>query len=561
MFGNKSMPARIYSYKCRPPVQGFELVGDQMWKAHRYKNTLIEIERRRREAVDAAVREHAPRVADVEARLAEAETATDAAEAAIKARSKESRSRTAATPVEKAELARLRAARRDLRRERKEARAEAFGGNKSLKTALGDIDDVAKGEAKAARKGCGVYWGTYLLVEQSLSGVKTGAPPKFRRWDGSGAVAVQTQGGMSWEDATACSDSRLRVEVLPASGAADPDSNRSRNKPMAVAWLRVGSDGRTPVWAKVPFRLHRTPPADARIKWAYLHREVIGGGVCWEVQFVVGRESWDRDDWGEGGAVGVDVNWRSIPDGLRVAYAVGDDGAERTLVLPRGWVDEWGKVESLQAIRDRNFNEARDALAGWLKVTGAPEWFRERSAFLPQWRSSERLAAMVRNWREHRFDGDGDIFSAMEAWRKQDRHLHDWQDHQHRKIVRRRDDLYRKFAAELSRRYRAAVIEGTDWKAMRAVPKPDEEADYAARVYARIASPGRFSELIRERFAVTHYADPAFTTKRCNGCGTVDEFDAAALVEHTCSGCGVTWDQDRNAALNLLAGEGAGAPA
>ena len=45
-------PTRIYSYGCLLPIAGAELLEDQLRLANRYYNKLIEIERRRREAVD-----------------------------------------------------------------------------------------------------------------------------------------------------------------------------------------------------------------------------------------------------------------------------------------------------------------------------------------------------------------------------------------------------------------------------------------------------------------------------------------------------------------------------
>jgi transposase len=42
------------------------------------------------------------------------------------------------------------------------------------------------------------------------------------------------------------------------------------------------------------------------------------------------------------------------------------------------------------------------------------------------------------------------------------------------------------------------------------------------------------------------------TTTTCHRCGTRCVWNHAAEVEHTCEHCGVAWDQDENAARNLL---------
>ena len=44
-----------------------------------------------------------------------------------------------------------------------------------------------------------------------------------------------------------------------------------------------------------------------------------------------------------------------------------------------------------------------------------------------------------------------------------------------------------------------------------------------------------------------------WTTLICYKCGHVEKWDAAPSVMHTCVNCDSTWDQDYNAAQNILA--------
>jgi transposase len=41
------------------------------------------------------------------------------------------------------------------------------------------------------------------------------------------------------------------------------------------------------------------------------------------------------------------------------------------------------------------------------------------------------------------------------------------------------------------------------------------------------------------------------TTKTCHVCGRIEEWDSAKQIVHTCA-CGATWDQDHNAAVQIL---------
>jgi hypothetical protein len=53
-FGNKSDPSKNFSFGARGPVEGADLVREQMSLAHRYYNALTEVERDRRQAIGAA---------------------------------------------------------------------------------------------------------------------------------------------------------------------------------------------------------------------------------------------------------------------------------------------------------------------------------------------------------------------------------------------------------------------------------------------------------------------------------------------------------------------------
>jgi hypothetical protein len=571
MFGHESKPSRIYSYKVKTILNGEDRVLAQIRLAHQYKNKLIELERSRREAVEVAVNAHNPEIPVVRAELAGIEGHLTAIHAAIKARSQAERVRATPTPAERTELAHVRRLRREQAAQLKAMRKAAFA-DPVLQAALEPVEVYHLVACKAARAASQLYWGTYAIVEQALGNVRTGAPPAFRSWDGSGAVAVQLQGGLAWPAALLAADTRLQIALQPLTARPtmnqrsepisqpDPDNPQSRahRRPRALVRFRLGTepDGRTPLWAELLVHLHRMPPADSIIKWAKLYRTLVGRRVEWKVQFVLARDSWARDDLAETGTVGLDINWRALPEGLRVAYAVGDDGSERTLTLPRDRLSAWSKVESLQAIRDRNFNAIRGELASWLRDAAVPlpEWLTERARFLSRWRSSDRLGALAWSWRGQRFVSDEVIFPRLEAWRRQDRHLHDWQDSQAKKAVRRRDDLYRKFVLGLARDFHTVKIEAINWKAIAALPEADETDCELARIYRRIAAPGRLAQLVKEVAAVTVRVPAANTTKRCHVCGVIGKFDGIDLF-HTCTACGARWDIDRNAAINILASE------
>lgn len=612
----KALPSRFYRYGARAPVAEGETVRSQMRLAHRYHNALVEVELRRRKRVDETLAAVEPALAATEVALAVAEAEVEASRGAIRAAQAAARKKVRPKALV-ARVAAAKAARAPLYAQRKAIRGRLFGV-RALKVggvsagwvtppdprwtaAQAQIDADTLAEKKRLRAACGLYWGTYLAVEDSLRGVRKGRPPKFQRWRGDGHLAVQVQHGLSPAEALAGVDNRLRIEPVPA--AAWLPGGRHLRK--TTVWLRVGPPGRPkkgegdrpPVWAKVPIVLHRPLPDDARIKWVHLLRRRVAVHDEWSVSFVLTRASgWAKPDVAAEGAVGIDVGWRLRPNGLRVAYWLGSDGAEGELVLPSRWLGGFEKVEDLRSIRDKHFDAARGALMAWLKGRDVPEWFREVAAYLPHWKSSARLARVVARWRTARFPGDADplldaaalrsalsldppsgprgrnggptragrlgygspdsIYGIMEAWRQQDRHLCEWEGNQREKLQRQREDVYRNFGAQMRRRYRTAAVEALDLRGFHVLPKAEETPEeQAVRKHVRDACLSVLFRCVEEGMARLVRVDPALTTMRCADCGHVADFDRMNLVA-PCPACQRPEDQDRRAARNLLAQTG-----
>jgi len=555
MFGHDSLPSLIYRYGAKRPIEGAEEVDRQIRDAHRYRNKLVEIEHKRRNRVDQTLRELAPRLAELTVAVERLDGLIADCRAEIK-RANAARRRRDVSLQQRAELHQLRDERKQARAELKKRKAEAFD-DPEIRVALATIDREAKAASKQARAESGIYWGTYVQVEQSLSGMRTGAPPRFLKFDGNGKVAVQLQRGLSVDDALAGEDRRLRIEPVP------PEAYMS-GSPKALQrtriWLRIGTEGRNPVWAVVPVTLHRPMPEDATIRWVYLTRRRVATKDHWAVSFVLARETgWQKPDVARSGAVGVNLGWRVLGEGdqrgLRVARWGGNDGAEGELRLAMRDVQRWWKVDDLRSIRDQHFNTALAALADWLAAPGCelPGWLVERTQHLRQWRSPARLAALGIQWRGERFDGDQVAFDALEQWRKRDKHLYEWEANQRRKAAAWRNDLYRNFAATLSRRYRVVCLADIDWRNLvRRPAAEDMRNDAAARKYRRIASPGILGRLLRERFAEVISVKSQHITQRCHVCSELAQSEAATQLWRRCQHCGAEWDQDVNAVRNLL---------
>lgn len=545
MYGHGSEPSVVYRYGAREPVSGLDQVVEQMQLAHRYRNSLVEIELERRREIDQALRELSPDLVSVESRLADVQAQLDAAVAALK--EEQARARKKVRPPHLVStIEALRGERRNLFLKRNELRASLFESGEwaARKAAIEEADRARRTEKRGSS---GLYWGTYLIVEHAAAKFRTGRPPRFRRWDGCGHLAIQFQGGVSPEELFGGGSSKLRIRMTSGT------SNASRS--WAVVSWRVKSDERgNPVWAEIPAVIHRPIPADCKIKWAHLLRMRVGTHYRWEIQFVLARRAgWTKPDCASTGSVAIDVGWRMMDDGsLRVAYWRGSDGAEGELRLPADWLGEMERVRRIRSVRDRNLDEIRARLVAYLAASTPPEWLVERSQRIAQWRSANRLARLAIDWRTRRFAGDEEIYEALEAWRKRDRHLYEFEANLRDQLIARRKDLYRNFAAQIRRRYARVVLEDIDLRDFHELPEAEKPpVDGALREHVRDACLSDLRRFIQESASEVVLVDPQDTTRTCPRCGHLNVGRDGAPRVLRCGQCGAVEDQDRTASENI----------
>lgn len=642
----KGKPSRIYSYGASAPVENLDMACDQIKLYHRHRNRIVDLERTRRDKVNAATASLSPELAAVLAELSTVEKKLE------ETRREKSKGNSAARarhedPETDPLILSLRARRKALYTQRKSLQGAVFK-TPEWKPLEKEIEDWFAPTSKALRDQSqltGGPWGTLGALEESCRKIRKGPPPKFHHWDGRGKVAVQLQGGLPVADAFAGTDSQLRIELTPEKrrytrpngevriireGVFVEGKLQKKKLGDAILRIRINSDGRKPVWCCVPFYYHRELPAGASIKWAWVIRRRLGTHDQWFVQFTLSKESkeeWRKKDSAATGSVGIDIGWRVMDDGaLRVASWVGSDGRSGTLTLPlapqtskslkreqlkfadslgcytsaasgepmplttrpRTWLNGMLQTENIRSIRDRHLNEMQEPLVAWIKERGKnlPAWFvdtisskkqvkfakeegRKPPTTIYHWRSAARFASLALLWRKNRFDGDEEAFTALENWRMRDKHLYEYEANLRDRLQGQRTSIYRNFAAFMRRNYAIAVIEGRpsdeedsdlpmDLREFHELPMPEDkpgalgEKGSRAKEHVRDACLSSLRTFLKESMTVTTRPAPK-TTCVCNKCGSHEIWDQVELM-HTCSGCGENWDQDENAARNLLTG-------
>lgn len=551
MFGREAKPCKVYEYGCLAPIIGEDVLIEELHRRQQYWNKLVEIERAHRERVrellvipDDPVQPLADKLAEVREQ--------------IKTARKKGRSG-------KVDTSDLQDQAKKLREQIAEAKIIRDGAKKATreanKSALDQLEKERRDAVKAVTAQSDLYWCNYDEVQKDYDQARKRAMRdktqiKFHRWDGTGKVTVRFQKGLPVPNVFA-SDTRLQIDPVPQDAWDKPRGVR-RKLTQTVIRLRVTSDeNKKPVWVELPMVMHRPMPAESEIRCASICREKVGRKWRYKAVLTVTLGETKPKIHGRG-VVGIDLGWRMIKNGLRVAYWVDDQGEHGQLVLNPEVLYEFNKLPDLQSIRDKHFNEVKATLTAWSAENKKPDWLTEELKTLHAWRSPGRLVVLILRWRNERFDSDQEIYDKLEYWRKRENHLYDWEANLRDQVHRRRREIYRIFAAKAVRKYDTIVLEDFDLR--RVAKKPDAENGTGG---ALPMDKQRFIASVSElRLALKNacqqagvdvmIVDAKHSTIECFTCGHREKFDASAQLWRTCPKCGELWDQDYNAAINLL---------
>lgn len=600
MSGTRNM---VYKYGLRPPVgESRERVMEALYQAHRLYNQSIEVLREgyfRYIALD----EGHPDI------LALAAQKTEGWEKyfGLVERINEMRS---STPEQGKDEHRKKIAL--LQAEAKEARVQVEAVADKLRglrkkrdktpegaAAVTEINNDQKAKLKVLRQESPLQCTTATAVLDSAKQASADAygPPQFRRWSGEGTLALQLPYSKSrgfryqtpeWiltdhPPVTRGDGPNPFVQVSPVSPLAwDRSLTKGQRKYHQRTRLRfrVGRDGRTPIWAEFPMMMHRPFPEGANACFVSISVKKVGNRQVWSVQFtlkVPDKGALPLPDAPK--AVGIDWGWRKRPDGYRVAYWADSDGGHGELVLPAKVISKIEHADGIKGIRDKNRDVLRDRLVADLqgKRGTLSEELREEVRSIHQWKSQRRFARL---WLKHGDElplsdrGDDEEFrqdqylskyrNYFEAWFHRDRHLWQYEAGARRSAYARRNDIYRNWAAKLASQYDIIVSEDIKVGNLAKKASPENKADLPDEVAAMNNASSRqrsraavgilrqmvINAAVKGRKTVVR-ANARNTSRIHHACGT--KVTVGKQMNPTCPTCGVTYDRDQNAALNILA--------
>lgn len=445
-------------------------------------------------------------------------------------------------------------------------------GRELLKPELDALEEKRREKVKEAYGSSGLWWGNYNAVKDSYNvarsrALKTGAKLKFHSFDGTGRFTVQIQGGMTVEEFFSGNEQAI-VSADPVTIDAFHHPSRGVRRRAGRTTLRMtvytvkGDDGKmVRRMLCFPMILHREIPSDAVIKAVVVSRKRVGTEFRWSATITCTKTGSGNLVSGKTASCGIDLGWRIVPEGLRVATIAHSEGVDY-LVLPKKMLGQLDYIESLKSHLDQELNRTMTWFRNyWPSMAeNCPEDLGER--FKKHLRtpkiSARRLSQTILVWRDSYSDFRPDLLSDLETWRKANKRTTQEMDNLRDKILARRTDFYRTEARKIVERFSKIGMEKFNLAKVSRVELHDGEKTSlpeTARSNRVRASVSELRNWIRIQAVKTgnEIIDvPAKdTTRTCEQCGHINRGNPAEIL-WTCEQCGQTWDMDVNAAKNIL---------
>lgn len=562
----------------------------QLW------NRCVEIERAHVGAVRAATAEN-PEVAALDAEIKALEAERDELIAKRRNARKVSRSRSSDSAVIATRLTAIRDLLKPLYERRKPTAQAAREAIKEQLKTLSETRNAAVKEARIAARDAGLYWGNYNEVMQRFDASasrcrKTGDELRFQRPNGEGTLAVQVMPPVMVEEFVLPAPAAESGDVSHSGLPAPPAERGDDMSPPTAAWLAPLGNGRAlvglnvlgpqseggQVQAVLDIDYHRPLPANAEVVYVRLTRRRTGqhygaNGLIdrWTHTVTITCRTREMLPQSKPGmVVGIDVGWRRMTDGLRVAVAAWQDGAIEELRMPEKLLERHAAIRATKSRAD----QATDLM--WAVLLQDPPGEDAPEALADAWSGEMAFQARSRK-RTHK-----GLKRLLAAWPKEYRpetwmRLDKWAWLHHRRLsdlwrFRNRThqwarELRRVWALGIIRRARHVVIEDLDLKGMKTKVKKDGTESELANEHRRLSAIAGCGELLawlkwkalEHGAKITEHAGKS--TWHCHHCGVEHKPLKPEELWHKCRACGTGFDQDVNASLNLLAiGTTAGVP-
>jgi hypothetical protein len=541
-----------WQYGLLDPLDWGEDCEHQLRLQNMLWNALVEIERTHRGRISALVSAD-PEVAALEGAIAAVDERITGLFAERNTQRQRLRRRLAIPEIND-QVTRLREERRALFSRLKGAKTKA---RDAQRRGLAKLADQRYRAITIARQQSGLWWGNYNAVcasfDVALRALGPGEEVRFHRFNGGGRITNQIQGGISSAALFNNGHSQVRiVELDPANRLLNRGAGRrGRLKGLvATVWAEGRARRRLVTW---PIVLHRPFPEKAIIKTVTITRRRAGAVRWrWAVDFACAVPSVPETTHNT--RVGVDIGWRKIAGGLRVATLATAAGGIDHVILPQSWLERREAAARVQSEADELLNMLLPQLR---RVDDVPAdlaalWTEALPADRERARSST-LAELVREWRHAHRDWRPALREALEPWLHQRIKYANLAD----KLAVGRREIFRIRARSIAERFGIVAV---NWIGIRRLAANRETPPETRRMRSWAAPYDLVAEIRRAVGAAggRFLAVQGPTTLLCHYCGAKQTARTGAhradlIWRCENENCGRLWDQDENAAKNLLA--------
>lgn len=445
-----------------------------------------------------------------------------------------------------------------------------------------DLLNTERYEAKKlAYKESGLWWGNYETVIAaydiaSQKAMKSNSELRFKSFDGSGKFAVRFEdGGLTIDELKAGTSNTCRIETLDTSAFQNLSQRGIKSKARHSMTMTIytfndekGKKQRKEI--TVPIIFHREME-EGKIKTIHLQRKRLGNQFTWSASFTLKNDTEPANvaDHPTTASCGIDLGYRLVKDGLRVATVADSQSNVEYLVLPKSWIDRMDYTESLQS----ELSEAMTLMWAKLKaeIAKIPEYPEVVAEIIKNMQKmGDRLPykgikRLYRVLKEQDVTGSpvagfNTVLDILKVWDKatyrQELEMVNLKD----KLLKQREHIYRNFAASLTKKYAHIVVEDMGLAELAKTEKSETETNdmpNAVKANRQRASLYSLVEAIRlsaiKAGSYFEKSKAAYSSMTCHVCGHLNP--KTQNIHQTCESCTSMYDVDENAAKNFLKGE------
>lgn len=428
--------------------------------------------------------------------------------------------------------------------------------SREMSVDLKKLELARRSEVKVARQNSELWWGNYNAIVRAFesarsAAVRSGNSVRRRREAGNGRFTNTLQGGAAVSELFDGSLSQVYIrQPQNTAWSAESRGNRRRLQRTiltATIYTKPG-ERRSVTW---PMVMHRPIPLDVRVKNVVVTRRKIGDRWKWSVSITCSRLAcYESAKSEEHKPVAIDIGWRRLADGLRVATALAPASRPRFVILPNDLLNAFAFVDELRT-QYRESSHLGAKLIQSINSSLYDQPFREM--LLEIQGCNENEYSRIDNFCRGSFFTEqvlSRISDEVRAWRSNHIKLSNWLANQQRKVVARRNHFYQNLAIALTQDASELIVADIKIGEMlnRRINDPEEvffprSADY----YRIIAAPSKLRQILKFQCAKRHVAfkiKGVATPVRCPNCGSKIRKSRPDTLIQVCGNCSTKFDSD-----------------